>query len=459
MTTQTADSSSTATEISLIDALRMAVEIQQARQYDAAETLYQRILQVAPRQPDALHLLGMLHHQTGRSDEGIKLIEQAITIEPSFAGYQNNLGNIHAIHGRVSEATRAYERALELAPDDADLHNNLGALYKNARRFDEARACYERAIELDSRHINALNNMGLLYAELGARPQAIRYYVQSLELMPGNSSARKLLGTTYYALGRIADAAEVYRQWLEIEPDQPVARHHYAACTGQNVPDRAADEYVEQTFDRFAESFEATLNERLHYQAPQLCVDLLAEIMPAPLRQYAVLDAGCGTGLCGPLLAPWSQTLAGVDLSRGMLDLAQTKGVYQDLYKAELGEFLQLSPAQWDVIVSADTLCYFGDLQPVMRTAAESLRPGGTLVFTVEALEGAGTVQPGPDQAGTFHIQPHGRYAHAGAYLADALGQAGLQVLALRDAVLRQEGGKPVQGWLVAARRPGRATA
>lgn len=459
MTTLLPDGANAPTEISLTDALRMAIEMQRSRQFDAAETLYQRILQVAPQQPDALHLLGTLHHQTGRSDDGIKLIEQAIAIEPGFAGYQNNLGNIHAIHGRVSEATRAYERALELVPDDADLHNNLGVLYKHARRFDEARACYERALQLDPRHINALNNMGLLHAELGDRPQAIRYYVQSLELMPGNSSARKLLGTTYYALGRIADAAEVYRQWLEIEPDQPVARHHHAACTGQNVPERAADDYVEQTFDRFAESFEATLNERLHYQAPQLCANLLAEIMPAPLKQYAVLDAGCGTGLCGPLLAPWSRTLAGVDLSRGMLDLAQTKGIYQDLYKAELGEFLQLSPAQWDVIVSADTLCYFGELRSVMRAAAASLRPGGTLVFTVEALEGVGTVQPGPDQADTFHIQPHGRYAHARFYLADVLGQAGLRVLALRDAVLRQEGGKPVQGWLVAARRPGRAAA
>jgi predicted TPR repeat methyltransferase len=432
------------TEISLTDALRMAVELQRSRQFDAAETLYQRILQVAPRQPDALHLLGMLHHQTGRSDEGIALIEQAIAIEPGFADYHNNLGNIHASKGRVSQATQAYERALELAPQDADLHNNLGALYKHARRFDAARACYERAIALDPEHINALNNIGLLHAELGDRRQAIRYYVQSLELMPGNSSARKLLGTTYYALGRIADAAEVYRQWLEIDPDHPMARHHHAACTGQNVPERAADDYVEQTFDGFAESFESTLNERLHYQAPQLCADLLAEIMPAPSRQYVVLDAGCGTGLCGPLLAPWSNTLAGVDLSRGMLDLAQTKGVYQDLYKAELGEFLQLAPAQWDVIVSADTLCYFGELQPVMRAVAQSLRPGGTLVFTVEALEGAGT----------FQIQPHGRYAHDRAYLADVLGHAGLQLLTLRNEVLRQEGGKPVQGWLVAARRP-----
>jgi predicted TPR repeat methyltransferase len=443
MTTTVAESPNAPTEISLPEALRMAVEMQQNRHYDGAETLYQRILAVQPGQPDALHLLGMLRHQMGRSDEAIELIGQAIATEPRFAGFHNNLGNIHACHGRVLAATQAYENALSLAPDEADLHNNLGALYKAERRFDDAYACYARAIQLSPSHINAHNNMGLLYAELGDRKQAIGYYVKSLELMPGNASARKLLGITYYTLGKIDEAAEVYRQWLEQEPEQPMARHLYAACTGLNVPDRAADDYVEQTFDRFSESFESVLNERLNYQAPQLCAAMLAHQLLAPQQQYVMLDAGCGTGLCGPLMAPWAKTLAGVDLSRGMLDQAQTKGVYNDLYKAELTEFLRLSPGQWDVIVSADTLCYFGDLQPVMQAAAQALRPGGMLVYTVEAFET-------PD---IFHLQPHGRYAHGRDYLAAVLSAAGLQLCELHSEVLRQEGGKPVPGWLVAATR------
>jgi SAM-dependent methyltransferase len=65
-----------------------------------------------------------------------------------------------------------------------------------------------------------------------------------------------------------------------------------------------------------------------------------------------------------------------------MLDQAQTKGVYADLYKVELTEFLQLSPGHWDVVLSADTLCYFGDLQAFMHATAQALRPHGWLVFT-----------------------------------------------------------------------------
>jgi predicted TPR repeat methyltransferase len=386
----------------------------------------------------------------GRSDEAVGLIEQAILVEPDFAGYHNNLGNILASTGQLDQATAVYERALVLDPQDPDLHCNLGSLYRSQQLVEPALQSYQRALRLNENHVQAHNNLGLLYADQGDRPRAIQHYLRALEQMPGNPSARKLLGTTYYALGRIEDAAEVYRQWLQIEPDQPMARHMLSACTGVNVPDRAADDYVEQTFDHFAASFEEVLNERLEYRAPALCAAALAEYLPAPQHQCMMLDAGCGTGLCGPLMAPWASTLAGVDLSRGMLDRAASKGVYDDLYKAELTEFLEHSVAQWDVILSADTLCYFGDLQRVMRAAALALRPGGVLAYTVEALmqeEVAGTQVQAPD----CRIQPHGRYAHARQHLCTTLASAGLSLRIMRAEILRTEGGRPVQGWLVLA--------
>lgn len=433
------------TEMSLEEALQYAIGLHQQGMLEGATTVYQRVLDAVPGHPDALHLLGMAKHQMGHSDEGVALIEEAVAHQPGFAGYHNNLGNIYMGRGEVDKALSAYQQATELAPDNADLHNNLGALYKAQRRFDEAHAAYERAMALNPRHVNALNNMGLLYAEQGNRAGAITYYVKALELLPGDSSARRLLGTTYYAMGRIADAGEVYRQWLEQEPDHPTAKHMYAACTGQGVPERAPDDYVEQAFDHFAESFESVLNERLNYKAPQLCADMLARHLPPSQRQYVMLDAGCGTGLCGPLMAPWAKVLAGVDLSKGMLDRAQTKGVYSDLYKAELTEFLTLSPRQWDVVVSADTLCYFGDLAKVIAATAGSLKPGGTLVFTVEAL---------PADASLPHqIQPHGRYAHHQQHVVEVLSAAGLNLLDMEAVILREEGGKPVNGWLVAARQ------
>ncbi len=435
----------TSKEVSLEQALNLVVELQQEGRLEAAVDLCRRILAAAPGHPDALHLLGLALHGMGRGDEGVERIEEAVAVQPGFAGFHNNLGNIHALAGRLDEATAAYERAIALSPGSADWHNNLGVLYKAAQRLDDAEVCYRRALALDSSHLRANNNLGLLYASRGELEQAVRCYLRAIELMPGNQDARSLLGTTYYTLRRYEEAAEVFRQWHEAEPEHPVARHMLSALSGHGVPERAPDHYIEHTFDRFASSFEKTLNERLDYRAPQLCASLVTDLLPAGSGGLRVLDAGCGTGLCGPLLKPWAAELGGVDLSRGMLDLAQTKGVYTDLYKAELTEFLGASPGHWQLIVSADTLCYFGSLQVLLQAVHSALMPGGWLVFSVEALEGE------EDRA---EIQPSGRYAHSPGHLRSALAQAGLHLQALRGEVLRKEGGKPVDGWLVAAQRP-----
>ena len=62
---------------------------------------------------------------------------------------------------------------------------------------------------------------------------------------------------------------------------------------------RASDAYIQKVFDSFATSFEAKLA-MLHYQAPMLIAAALADsgVVKAKVE---ILDAGCGTGLCGPL--------------------------------------------------------------------------------------------------------------------------------------------------------------
>ena len=86
-----------------------------------------------------------------------------------------------------------------------------------------------------------------------------------------------------------------------------------------------------------------------------------------PSHRLDVLDAGCGTGLCGALVAPFARRLTGVDLSDGMLAHAKDKNVYHALVKAELTEYLRANREAFDLIVSADTLVYFGDLTASSR--------------------------------------------------------------------------------------------
>lgn len=448
MTTQ-ASIEENETTATLDEALAYALELHQKFRLDGAEELYKRILAVAPAHPDVLHFLGVLMHQRGRAEEAIVLIARAIELVPDHAACHINMGNVLAESGRLDEAAAAYHHALSLQPDQADVFNNLGVMYKLQDKWQEADECYRRAIELNPQHVSAYNNMGLLFAAQGRIKEAVEYYCRSIALMPGNPDSRRLLGIAYYTLGRTEEAAEVFRQWLQEAPDHPVARHMYSACSGKDVPMRAADDYIEHTFDRFADSFDAQLQQRLSYKAPEIVTEALAKaLQQEPAAQLDILDAGCGTGLCGPLLRPFARHLAGVDLSGGMLAKAEAKQCYDVLEKAELTAYIAARKDSFDAIISADTIVYFGALDEVLHASHAALRGGGLLVFTVEKGEGKL-----PEDVG-YAINPHGRYAHTRAYLRAALEQAALMPGDMMEVALRSEGGEPVMGWVVSASKP-----
>jgi predicted TPR repeat methyltransferase len=213
-----------------------------------------------------------------------------------------------------------------------------------------------------------------------------------------------------------------------------------ASLGGSEVPGRASNGYVRETFDRFAADFDATLT-RLDYRAPMLVAAAVEFACGQPGGTLDVLDLGCGTGLCAPLLRPFARRLEGVDLSSAMLERARRRGGYDALHEAELGAFLSDYLSSWDVIVAADTLCYFGALEDSLLRAARALRPGGVLVFTVERL---GTGQ-------RYALGTHGRYAHSEEYLRAALAAANFEMIVARGA-LRSEGGQPVDGMVATGR-------
>jgi predicted TPR repeat methyltransferase len=169
-------------------------------------------------------------------------------------------------------------------------------------------------------------------------------------------------------------------------------------------------------------------------------------VMGPPAARFDILDAGCGTGLCGEHFKPFARRLVGVDLSVEMLGKAAARKLYDDLILGELTAFVGAVPAAWDVIISADTLVYFGDLAPVMAAARRALRPSGHLVFTLEHAS--------DEQAPSgFRINPHGRYSHTEAYVRAVLAAAQLAARQVTPVHLRVELSQPVEGLLVVAAR------
>jgi predicted TPR repeat methyltransferase len=243
-------------------------------------------------------------------------------------------------------------------------------------------------------------------------------------------------------LGDTRGAAETYRVWSLRDPGNAKARHMAAATTGNNVPGRASDDYVRLVFDHVARGFDRNLA-NLGYRAPELVATALGEYAEVHPGAFAVLDAGCGTGLCGPLIRRNCQSLTGVDLSPGMLDLARQRAAYDELVVGELCSFMRSRAGTFDAIISADTLVYFGMLDEALAAASAALRPAGVFIATFEALIADGDAD--------YQIQIHGRYAHRESYLRQSLAQAGFQRVRLARETLRQEKLQDVIGYLVVA--------
>lgn len=440
-------SSDTALETAPPDAimqmLRQAMQEHGAGHLDAAEAGYRRVLAEQPQQADALHLLGILESQRGRHDSAAALIAQALRVQPAEAMFHNNLGNVNVERGHLAEAEACYMHALELDPTRLDVLNNLGVLLGHRGDAAGAERVLLKLVELSPDFGDARQNLANLYLRQGRVSDAVQQCFDGLVTAPRNTALRRMLGVAYTSMGMHAEAEAVYRAWLQAEPGNPIAEHHLRACTGEAVPERASDGYVSRVFDAFARSFDAKLA-ALSYKAPGLVAEAVARHAGAPARALVVLDAGCGTGLCGPLLQPWAQQLAGVDLSEGMLAKAVARQVYDELRCGELVAFLRSRPAAWDLVVSADTLCYFGALEGFAAAAAAALRGPALLVFTVEAHDDA-------DDAPDYRLQSHGRYSHRRRYVEAALRGAGLLPLEVLPVELRMEAQQPVHGWLVTA--------
>jgi predicted TPR repeat methyltransferase len=148
-----------------------------------------------------------------------------------------------------------------------------------------------------------------------------------------------------------------------------------------DTPDKA-----EAAYDGWASKYDADLM-AMGYRLPWLFA--AAVLRHVPFGTGPILDAGCGTGLqVEPLhLLGW-RGFTGVDLSTEMMEVARSKGLYDDLRQVELGTTL---PFETDHF--AATFCV-GTMTPghaPIETLDELIRvtrPGGFVAFSLRHDEG-----------------------------------------------------------------------
>ncbi|RAM63182.1 methyltransferase [Herbaspirillum rubrisubalbicans] len=416
-----------------------------AGRLDQAEEHYRVALDLDERHGPSQHYLGILLHQQGQHEAALALMHQASQSRPANADWCNDLGNVLFACQQFEQAVQAYEQALVLRPEDAQLWTNLGAARRAQGQADAAIAACQRALALTPQYLPALQQLAELYAQQGHTMLSSRYQCMAYVLPPHEGKSRELLATCCYFLGRIDEAAEICRQWLLEEPGHPIASHMHAAYAGlprQTVP----RDYIVRRFDDYADHFDSKLLAQLDYRGPQVLAQVLQGCLPG-LSGLDVLDAGCGTGLCAAVLAPYARRLEGIDLSPNMLRHAARHPHYSTLAQAEVVEWMVAHPAHYDLVAACDVLIYCGQLVDFFEALRTTLRRGAHVIFTVELADA--------DQQASYTLHASGRFRHQRSYVEKCLSAAGLQVVLMREDSLRVEMQQAVPGLVVLARAAG----
>ena len=394
------------------DLLKRAQDLYRVGRFEDAISLFREYLRVHPGQFEALHSLGMSYFQTGQFERAQYFLGEALRLDPDFIDGLRVRGAALMRLKRYAAALASFERALSIKPDYIEALVNRATLLLETKRADEALAGFDRVLALD----------------------------------PDNAIAWNNRGNVLVAMRRFDEAAQCYDRALAIQPGLPTAENNrFLVLLELRRISRIPDFALREMFDGVASRFDKLMVDQLGYSGNLHVRTLADRVLPRPTQPWRILDLGCGTGLVGDAFKDLAAggRLDGIDLAPRMIASARSRGIYDDLILDDLETVLAAQGPLYDLIVSADTMIYLGDLAPTFFGAANRLVSGGFYIFACESKTGDGWEQT-----------PANRFRHSENYLRAEAARAGLSFVALRECTLRSESAEPVAGFAVALQKP-----
>lgn len=168
---------------------------QQLGNFPQAEAILRQVLQAAPHQPDALHLMGTLALQDGDIEAAIRWIGKAIRFVPNNPEYLNNLGFAYHEQGKLDMAKEHYRKAITLQPNYANAHYNLHALQIDPSDMVPSVRSLERVLALNPLDQEAHYMLGVLLDCSGNAQAAVEHFER---LETGSDVDRARLDAWHY---------------------------------------------------------------------------------------------------------------------------------------------------------------------------------------------------------------------------------------------------------------------
>lgn len=249
------------------DAVARATELtasgvneQKAGNFDAAEALYRKALNLCPDYGHALHFLGVVHHQRGRHDEAARLIEKAVAQIPDYADCHSNLGAVRMALDDVEAAAASLRRALELDPRNVSYLGNLAAALKKLEDWKGAAACYEQAIAIAPDSPDYYKRLGDMYSARREHEATLAPFQRYLELVPDDADVHNNLAYAMERLDLLEEAEKHYRRACELAPEAPELLHNLGTVLRKLDRSDEAKEFFDRAYSADPETWNHLAN-------------------------------------------------------------------------------------------------------------------------------------------------------------------------------------------------------
>jgi tetratricopeptide (TPR) repeat protein len=150
------------------------------------------------------HAQALWYEEGGKFTDPKKAIEylnNAIKLQPNYAGAYNSRGNAYADLGQYTRALEDYNEAIRLKPDYTYAYINRGDAYYSLGQYQLAIEDCNKSIRLKPDNAIAYSNRGKAYAKSGQYQPAIKDFNEAIRLKPDYINAFNNRGFAYLLQG------------------------------------------------------------------------------------------------------------------------------------------------------------------------------------------------------------------------------------------------------------------
>jgi tetratricopeptide (TPR) repeat protein len=184
-----------------------------------AEQQLVQLLQQAPEDFNALHLLGVIALQNGHPERAADLLGRAIRRNACVPAAHRHLATALRALKRPEEALASARRALALRPATAQAYLIQAAALADLQQFEAALESFNQAVALQPEDASAHNGRGSVLLDLMQPEQALLACERALALRPGFANALNNRGAALIQLAQFERALECFEGAIALDPE------------------------------------------------------------------------------------------------------------------------------------------------------------------------------------------------------------------------------------------------